>query len=229
MARLQTGGGSLLGYGSRQRPAVVEYSRSAIITRHLGFTIDISCGGIDNLFRHHDYNIAVIESVSGEEFAKYWVHCEHLLVGGKKMSKSVGNIVYLEDLLRDGYDSRQIRFYLLYGQHRQRINLTDGILRAAAARLDAFRGMVRKILGTSPGDEAASSSREASEGAGSLIPIFEKGLDDDLDVKTAFDGLFEAVERLEGWKARGRLGREDINRIEGDLHRIDGVLQVIFS
>ena len=160
----------------------------AIITQHLGFTVDISCGGIDNLFRHHDYNIAVIESISGEEFSKYWVHCEHLLVGGKKMSKSVGNIVYPEDLLRDGFTPRQIRFYLIYGQYRKRLNLTDASLRAAAEKLEAFRGMVESILGGGAG----ASDRESDEGIGRLIPAFEKGMDDGLDVKHAFDGLFGA-------------------------------------
>jgi len=89
----------------------------AIVTEHLGYTIDIACGGIDNLYRHHDYNIAVIEAASGKEFARFWVHGEHLLVDGKKMSKSVGNIVYPQDLMTKACTGQHIRFYLLYGHH----------------------------------------------------------------------------------------------------------------
>ncbi|MCE5243096.1 MAG: class I tRNA ligase family protein [Desulfobacteraceae bacterium] len=201
----------------------------AIITKHLGFTIDISCGGIDNLYRHHDYNIAVIESVSGEEFANYWMHCEHLLVGGKKMSKSIGNIVYPEDLLRAGYDARQLRFYLIYGRYRKRINLTDENLRSAASRLGAFREMVERIIGTVPGDEnEASTGGEAAEWVGKLIPSFEKAMDDDLDMETAFDDVCGVVEKLEKLKREGRLNSGDVVCIEGDLRRIDEVWQVVF-
>ncbi|NTU48285.1 MAG: class I tRNA ligase family protein, partial [Syntrophobacteraceae bacterium] len=84
----------------------------AMVTEHLGYSIDIACGGIDNLYRHHDYNIAVVEGVSGSDFSRFWLHGEHLLANGKKMSKSIGNIVYPEDLQKDGYSGEQIRFYL---------------------------------------------------------------------------------------------------------------------
>jgi cysteinyl-tRNA synthetase len=74
----------------------------AMITKHLGFQVDLCCGGVDNLYRHHDYNIAIIEAVSGGIFADCWIHGEHLLVEGKKMSKSRGNIIYPEDLAGRG-------------------------------------------------------------------------------------------------------------------------------
>jgi len=76
-------------------------------TQTLGFSIDIFCGGIDNLFRHHDYVIAVAESVSDKPLANYWLHGAHLLVDGKKMSKSKGNIIYIDDLLKAGYSREE--------------------------------------------------------------------------------------------------------------------------
>lgn len=82
----------------RGRPAW-NIQDSAMATEHLGFEIDIVCGGIDNLYRHHDYMIAVTEAVSGKKFSRFWLHGEHLLVDGKKMSKSKGNVLYLDDLL----------------------------------------------------------------------------------------------------------------------------------
>ena len=75
----------------------------AMISETMGYSLDIFCGGIDNLYRHHDYNIAVMESVSGKELSRYWLHGQHVLVGGKKMSKSLHNIVYPEDLLAQGF------------------------------------------------------------------------------------------------------------------------------
>jgi cysteinyl-tRNA synthetase len=75
---------------------------AAMVTKHLGFTIDIACGGVDNLVRHHDYTIAVAEGASGKEFAHWWLHGEHLFVEGQKMSKSRGNVHYIADLTKMG-------------------------------------------------------------------------------------------------------------------------------
>jgi len=83
----------------------------AMATQHLGFKADIACGGIDNIIRHHDYIIAVVEAVSGEEFARYWLHGAHLYVDGKKMSKSIGNIIYPKDLIDRGCNWQSIRFF----------------------------------------------------------------------------------------------------------------------
>jgi len=201
----------------------------AMISKHLGLRADICCGGIDNLYRHHDYNIAVMEAVSGEEFAHYWVHGEHLLADGKKMSKSRGNIVYPEDLTEQGFSAQHIRFYLTYGHHRKRMNLTPKAIGAASGKLDAFRKMVERIAGA---DSAPEEGRGADQTATPLIDRltrgFEDRLNDDLDVKGAFDSMFEDLARLSELKVEGRLGRRESLRIEQDLRRIDGVLQVIF-
>lgn len=201
----------------------------AIITKHLGVRADICCGGIDNLFRHHDYNIAVIEAVSGEEFAHYWLHGEHLLVAGKKMSKSLGNIVYPEDLTERGLSPQHIRFFLLYGHHRKKMNLTDRVIREASERLDAFRSLVERIVRT---ESAAAKGGKPDETAAlltdKLTQDFETRLSDDLDVKGAFDGTFENLSKLWDLKQAGRLGQAESKRIEENLRKIDGVLQVIF-
>ena len=72
---------------------------AAIVTKTLGFTIDVACGGIDNLVRHHDYTLAIAEAVRGKQFSRYWLHGGHLFVDGKKMSKSKGNVYYPSDLI----------------------------------------------------------------------------------------------------------------------------------
>jgi cysteinyl-tRNA synthetase len=109
----------------RGRPAW-NVQDAAMVTKHLGFQIDLSCGGIDNLYRHHDYTIAVVEAVSGRKFSRYWLHGQHLLVEWKKMSKSRGNVIYPDDLLRQGFSPEEIRFFLIYGHYRDKMSLTDG-------------------------------------------------------------------------------------------------------
>ncbi|MFW5729026.1 MAG: class I tRNA ligase family protein, partial [Spirochaetota bacterium] len=100
----------------------------AMITKHLGYELDIHCGGIDNVYRHHDYNRAVVEGVTGTEFVHYWLHGEHLFVDSRKMSKSKGNVVYPEHLLSAGRSGVEIRFFLLYGHYRRKGNLTEETL-----------------------------------------------------------------------------------------------------
>ena len=90
----------------------------------LGLEVDIYCGGVDNLIRHHDYVIAVVESFTGKQFARYWLHGEHLFVDGKKMSKSRDNIVYPKDMIERGCQWQHIRFFLISGYYRKRLNFT---------------------------------------------------------------------------------------------------------
>jgi len=201
----------------------------AMVTKHLGYRIDIACGGIDNIYRHHDYNLAVIEAASGEEFSRYWVHGEHLLADGKKMSKSKGNIIYPEDLLQDGLTPLHVRFYLLYGHHRKRMNLTMGSYRKTAEKLDAFRKTVQGLLDL----ESAAASRKKPEKAASelidgFLEDFKAYMDDDLRIQGAFDAITDGVSRLGSLKRDGRLTAADRGKIEENLGRIDQVLQVIF-
>ncbi len=111
----------------------------AMISENLGDSLDIFCGGIDNLYRHHDYNIAVMESATGKELSRYWLHGQHVLADGKKMSKSLHNIVYPEDLLEQGFSWEQIRFYLLSKHYRQNLNFNIDKARRAAEKLEALR------------------------------------------------------------------------------------------
>jgi len=97
---------------------------SGMATKYLGNHFDIHCGGIDNMFPHHENEIAQTEAATGEKFVNYWLHCAHLLVDGKKMSKSLGNFYTLRDLLTKGYSARAIRWTLLKSHYRQSLNFT---------------------------------------------------------------------------------------------------------
>jgi cysteinyl-tRNA synthetase len=207
----------------RGRPAW-NIQDAAMVTEHLGFRIDVACGGIDNLVRHHDYTIAIAEGVSGKKFAKYWLHGAHLFVDGKKMSKSKGNVYYPRDLIERGFRDDQVRFFLIYKHYRKKLNFTFKKLTETSQRLDAFKGMVQNLRKA----KSANPSEKAKQLAASLVSSFEENLNNDLDVKAAFDELYDTVSEFYGLMKRGILSVEDANAAMGGLHRIDSVLRVIF-
>jgi cysteinyl-tRNA synthetase len=197
---------------------------AAMVTKHLGFTIDVACGGVDNLVRHHDYTIAVAEGVSGEKLANYWLHGAHLFVDGKKMSKSKGNVHYPEDLMAKGYRNDHVRFFLIYGHYRKKINFTFKKLAETSQRLGAFKGIVQNLLKA----KSANPSEKAKQLVNSIVSSFEENMNNDLDVKTAFDELYKTVSELYDLMKEKRLSVEDANAAISGLHRIDSVLRVIF-
>ena len=114
---------------------------SAMSMKYLGASFDLHTGGVDNIFPHHEDEIAQSEAATGRPFVKYWMHCAHLVVDGRKMSKSLGNFFTLRDILRRGYSGREIRYALMVVHYRQALNFTFEALdaaRAALARLDEF-------------------------------------------------------------------------------------------
>ena len=207
----------------RGRPAW-NIQDAAMVTKHLGFTIDVACGGIDNLVRHHDYTLAIAEAVSGKLFARYWLHGSHLLVDGKKMSKSRGNVYYPADLLAKGFREDHVRFFLIYGHYRETLNFTWEKLAETSRKLNTFKSMVRELEKA----RAARSSEKAQKLANSLVSGFEAHMDDDLGVKAAFDELFSAVSALHELKKQDALGSEDAKAAVASLKKVDNVLQVIF-
>jgi len=208
----------------RGRPAW-NVQDAAMSTKHLGSHIDVCCGGIDNLYRHHDYTIAVVEAVYGGEYAHYWLYGEHLLVERKKMSKSKGNVVYLDDLLREGFRPEHVRFHLIYRHYRRKLNFTRYGLREASERLDEFQQMARSFEGEQPCSN--SSNKSALDLIASITKRFEDSMNNDLDVKHAFDGLFSTMSKLYALKKKGGLGKDELHRITQALRMVDGVIQCL--
>ncbi len=202
----------------------------AMISQTLGYTLDIFCGGIDNLWRHHDYNIAVMESVSGKELARYWLHGQHVLVGGKKMSKSLHNIIYPEDLLSRGCSWEHIRYYLLSTHYRKRINLTEKSLCEGRGKLDEIRSRINEIISVK-GHASANKGKDSSVAEKLIEEItsgFESAMDDDLDTRKALGGVAKTISRLHGIHASGGISPKYSAAIEKRLRKIDSVLQVLF-
>ena len=196
---------------------------AAIVTKTLGFTVDVGCGGIDNLVRHHDYTLAVAEAVSGRQFSRYWLHGGHLFVEGKKMSKSKGNVYYPSDLLAKGFSGAQLRFFLIYGHYRKKLNFTFEKFAETVQKLDSFKKMVAEL------QEVKPSSRNAKHEAltNKIAADFEACMNNDLDVKSAFDGLSKTIGEIH--EMRRMLGEEDIKNTLTCLRRVDNVLQCIFQ
>ena len=195
---------------------------AAMAIKHLGAKIDISCGGIDNLYRHHDYTIAIVEAVFGNEFAKYWLHGEHLLINGKKMSKSKGNVLYVDNLLDEAYHPEDVRFYLITNQYRKRINYTKARFEEASEKLLNFKNMVKAITNTD--SKTLVSDKPMDSLIHDLTGKFEDRMDEDLDVKGAFDILNKTVSKI----SKRKISNHDRERIVQELRKIDNVLQVIF-
>ncbi|OGP89413.1 MAG: hypothetical protein A2157_13175 [Deltaproteobacteria bacterium RBG_16_47_11] len=194
----------------------------SMVIKHFNEALSIYCGGFDNLFRHHDYSRAILESVRPYPMARFWLHCYHLVVNGQKMSKSKGNIYYTDTLVDQGYDMDQIRFFLIYGHYRKKLNYSELTIRLAADRLKTFKEMVKALKGRTDQD---ADTRVDEAAMGKIKEIFTGRMDDDLDVKGAFDALYDFVittdtEDLTPSIACGYLKA---------LKDIDQVFQVLFS
>ena len=190
----------------------------SMVSKHFRETLSIYAGGFDNLFRHHDYTRAILESIRPYPMATFWLHCHHLMVNGQKMSKSKGNILYTDTLLGQGYDASEIRFFLIYDHYREKLNYSDGDMRSAVGKLREFKEMVYRI------EQRGSQQKDHGVGGDKRIKeAFREKMDDDLDVRGAFDGVHGILSQLELQK----LGADEAEGISRSLREIDEVLRVI--
>jgi cysteinyl-tRNA synthetase len=191
-----------------------------MVGKHFHATLSLYCGGIDNLYRHHDYTKAILESVRPYPMAKYWLHCQHLLVNGKKMSKSKGNVLYTEDLQRLGYSMAETRFYLTYGHYREMLNFSEKQICATVNRLRHFRELIRTIR-----NQKGTDADNRGETAQRLKKTFEGHMDNDLNLGKAFDGLYEVLSGVYHEAAKP----DEAAGIVRTLQEIDRVFNVFFT
>ncbi len=163
---------------------------SAMALSLLGNPIDLHCGGVDNIFPHHENEIAQSECCQKSPFVRYWMHSEHLLVNNQKMSKSAGNFFTLRDLLAKGYTAREVRYLLLQGHYRTQLNFTEEGLkgaRAALCRVDDFLYRMQHY----------QAEEAAQEDAKQIITKCQEGLikalADDLNISAGFAQLFDLI------------------------------------
>ncbi|HEY1660783.1 MAG TPA: cysteine--tRNA ligase [Verrucomicrobiae bacterium] len=192
---------------------------SAMSMKILGDSFDLHLGGEDLVFPHHEDEIAQSEGATGKPFVKYWLHGAHLLVEGKKMSKSLGNYFTLRDLLAKGFTGREIRYLLLQAHYRETFNFTmDGLqsAKAALARIDECIGKLRELAGAS-----------ASAGAGSAtLQGFTGALDEDLNISGAWGEVFKWVTETNRRIAENTLGAGEAAMALTTWEKIDSVLGI---
>jgi cysteinyl-tRNA synthetase len=181
---------------------------SAMSMKYLGETFDLHTGGIDNLFPHHENEIAQAEAATGKPFVKTWMHCAHLRVNGEKMSKSAGNFFTLRDLIEKGFTGREIRYVLINAHYRQGLNFAFTALEDARKALQRIDACVE-----------TATEGEAPDWALAHLAAFTEAVNDDLNVPRAFAALFALV--------------RDVNQRGGAsvlsvFRRMDEVLGVIF-
>ncbi|MFI5334074.1 MAG: cysteine--tRNA ligase [Chlamydiales bacterium] len=193
---------------------------SAMAMKVLGETVDIHAGGVDNMFPHHENEIAQSEAYSGKLFVRHWVHSEHLLVEHKKMSKSLGNFYTLRDLLKKGYTGTEVRYMLIHTHYRTQLNFTFEGLEGARHSLERLGDFIARL-------QAAPDAKKD----GKIAPVlkqaetdFSEALADDLNISVALAALFELVRKVNTLCDEEKIGKGEAEEVLSLLHRFDQVL-----
>jgi len=190
----------------------------------LGDSFDIHTGGVDNIFPHHENEIAQSEGATGKSFVRTWLHAEHLLVEGQKMAKSAGNFYTLRDLLGKGHDPLAIRYLLISVPYRQKLNFTFDGLHAAAAGVERMGNTLRRLAHTPPaGGDGALPVAAVDE----FQEEFDAGLADDLNTARALAAVHTLLTRVNQALDGGGIAPAPRTRLEAAIARVGEVLGVV--
>lgn len=197
---------------------------SVMSTKYLGETFDIHCGGTDNIFPHHENEIAQSEAYFGKKFVNYWLHCRHLIVDGEKMSKSKGNFYILKDLFQKNIDPVVLRFLLLSTHYRKMLNFTFEALDQANASLQRIKDFLYELK-NHPFKEG--ESKAVSNIVEKTRKNFAAGLSDDLNISVALRALFDMIREVNSLIAKNKVFSQDAEKLTNLIHSIDSVLGVL--
>ena len=195
---------------------------SAMSMKYLGPHFDIHMGGVDNIFPHHENEIAQSECANGQKFVNYWLHCQHLIVDNKKMSKSLGNFHTLGDVLQRGFDPMAIRYLLISSHYRKLLNFSFDSLEMANQALSRIRNFIftlRNIQAPGEATKAVAALIAASQDA------FTKYMADDFNISGALGALFDFIHEVNPRMAG--LSQKDAAVILAYLERLNSVLGVL--
>ncbi len=200
---------------------------SVMSIEELGETLDIHLGGEDLIFPHHEDEIAQSEGATGTEFVRYWVHVKHLLLEGRKMSKSLGNTLTVRELLEEGADAAAVRHQLLEAQYRQELNFTRSGLEASARAVQRLVDFRDRLAETEEDPEAAGT--RLPKLAGDLLEDFRSAMDDDLNSPAALGVVFSWVSAVHGLldEGGGGLKPEEKRTALETLDSVDRVLGLL--
>jgi cysteinyl-tRNA synthetase len=197
---------------------------SAMSTKYLGDTLDIHTGGEDNIFPHHESEIAQSEGATGKQFVKYWLHVRHLMVNGEKMSKSLGNFFTLRDLMNKGYSAKAVRYALLSAHYRTSMNFTEEGLKNAENTVNGLINFMDKIKETDAKWEYSTSVQEKIENAKKK---FDESMDDDLNMPLALSAIFELINEINKAIDEKGLSKDNLNQAYETIMSFDKVLGIL--
>jgi cysteinyl-tRNA synthetase len=197
---------------------------STMAMKYLGDTLDIHTGGIDLAFPHHENEIAQSEAATGHRFVRLWLHAEHLIIDGEKMSKSLGNFFTLRDLFAKGQKPSTIRYLLLSVPYRRQLNFTEDGLKQAANSTERMRNFMTRLktanfpAGSTPAIEARAADAERD---------FDAGLADDLNTAVALAAIFDLIRDANSAMDRGDFRQQDATRLVATMEKFDQILNVL--
>jgi cysteinyl-tRNA synthetase len=198
---------------------------SVMSTKYLGETFDIHCGGVDNIFPHHENEIAQSEAYTGKKFVNTWLHCQHLIRDGEKMSKSMGNTITLRELIeKRKADPMAIRLLLLSTHYRKILNFTYDALDQAHSSLRRIRDFVYELENS---QFPAGEKKSLVELIYDMQQTFSKGLSDDLNMSISLTAVFEAIKKGHILLSQGNIHQEDAMNLLSALRSVDDVLGIL--
>ena len=197
---------------------------SAMAIKYLGETLDLHMGGVDNIFPHHENEIAQSEACTCKTFCSFWVHVEHLIVEGKKMSKSLGNFFTLRELIKKGYKGKHVRYLLLQTHYKTQLNFTEDGLKGAKVAITRIQNLIERL------------HDQHQEGPGDVDTLdlikkthqkFKVALKDDINISVALAALFDFLRDFNGLMDKEKVSKECAQKALLMLKNFNEVLGVM--
>lgn len=197
---------------------------SAMSSKYLGDEFDIHTGGEDNIFPHHECEIAQSEAASGKKFVHYWLHTRFLMFDGEKMSKSKGNLYTIQELIEKGFKKNAIRYSLISSHYRQNYNFTFDGLKASQQAIDKIQQCANRLAEMTKSAQAGQISQQIKDLSANCLKDFDEALSDDLNISKALAVVFDFV--------REANKKQDANSAEASalldtMNKIDSVLGIL--
>jgi cysteinyl-tRNA synthetase len=197
---------------------------SAMAMKYLGDTLDIHTGGVDLAFPHHENEIAQSEAATGHPFVRYWLHAEHLIIDGEKMSKSLGNFYTLRDLFKKGHKPSTVRYLLASVPYRRQLNFTADSIQQAASSVERLRNFAARLK---EGKFPTGANQEMDARAQKAIADFEAGLADDLNTAVALAAIFDLVRDANTAMDRGEFKQGNVQAVSEAIQKFDRIFAVV--
>jgi len=197
---------------------------SAMSMKYLGRTFDIHTGGIDNMFPHHEDEIAQSECANGVKFVNYWLHCEYLIVNGQKMSKSLGNFYTIRDLMEKGFTGEEIRWVLLSAHYRKKLNFTFESCKKAGETLKNFNSFFARLKSVDNND--LTNQSEIEEIISRNLEHFKNAIGDDMNISEALAAVFTLQKEMNKKIIHNEINREYAHKVLDAYKKFNEILAV---